>query len=83
MHENLIWENVVYTTTFLVKVFCIAGFLSIEIWTGLVNVALLPKIFGSRLDILTSALIAMDCFPDVRKVFSIWKITNAYVREIL
>ena len=74
LHENLVWENVVYTTTFLAKVFCSAGFLSIEIWIGLINVALLPKIFGSRLDILTSALIAMDYFSRCQK--SIFNLEN-------
>ena len=51
MQENLIWQNIVYTTAFLVKVFCSAGYLkrrdetpmSIEIWIGLVDVHFDPK----------------------------------------
>ena len=53
---------------------------SIYICIGLVNVVLWLKILGNRLGILTSVLIEMDYFSDVRKVHSNYEITNAYVK---
>ena len=90
MFENIVLENAAYTITFLVLFFSVAGFLkqsnetptSIQVCIGLVDVELWSKILGNRLGILTSVLIAMDFFSDVRKVLSIYKITNAYVKHM-